>query len=152
MWEFIRKADFKFHAQSSESHILSVMPAIWVWTDAPVDFHARNRLKNSALKPMLNMLVVCTCVYVISFLGFPGGSAGKESACNAGDLGSIPVLGRSSGEGKGYPYTQKRKATYSILAWPEECHRLYSPRDCKELDTTERFSLHYFILKIFTGV
>ena len=31
------------------------------------------------------------------------GSAGKESACNAGDLGSIPGLGRSSGEGKGYP-------------------------------------------------
>ena len=37
------------------------------------------------------------------FLGFPGGSAGKESTCNAGDLGSIPGLGRSPGEGKGYP-------------------------------------------------
>ena len=36
-------------------------------------------------------------------MGFPGGSAGKESACNAGDLGLIPGLGRSSGEGKGYP-------------------------------------------------
>ena len=36
------------------------------------------------------------------FLGFPCGSAGKESACNAGDLGSIPELGRSPGEGKGY--------------------------------------------------
>ena len=35
--------------------------------------------------------------------GFPWGSAGKESACNAGDLGSIPGLGRSPGEGKGYP-------------------------------------------------
>ena len=34
---------------------------------------------------------------------FPGGSAGKESACSAGDLGSIPGLGRSPGEGKGYP-------------------------------------------------
>ena len=34
---------------------------------------------------------------------FPCGSAGKESACNAGDLGSIPGLGRSPGEGKGYP-------------------------------------------------
>ena len=38
-----------------------------------------------------------------SILGFPGGSAGKESACNAGDLGSIPGLGRFLGEGKGYP-------------------------------------------------
>ena len=37
------------------------------------------------------------------FLGFPGGSAGKESACNAGDLGLIPGLGISPGEGKGYP-------------------------------------------------
>ena len=37
------------------------------------------------------------------FLGFPGGSAGKESSCNAGDLGSILGLGRSPGEGKGYP-------------------------------------------------
>ena len=34
--------------------------------------------------------------------GFPGGSAGKESASNAGDLGSIPGLGRSPGEVKGY--------------------------------------------------
>ena len=34
--------------------------------------------------------------------GFPGGSAGKESACNAGDLGLIPGLGRSPEEGKGY--------------------------------------------------
>ena len=37
------------------------------------------------------------------FLGFPGGSAGKESACDEGDLRSIPGLGRSPGEGKGYP-------------------------------------------------
>jgi len=37
------------------------------------------------------------------YLGFPCGSAGKQSACNAGDLGLIPVLGRSLGEGKGYP-------------------------------------------------
>ena len=43
------------------------------------------------------------------FLDFPGGSAGKETTCNAGDLGSIPGLGRSPGEGKSYPI--------SILAW-----------------------------------
>ena len=36
-------------------------------------------------------------------LGFPCGSAGKESACNVGDLGSVPGLGKSPGEGKGYP-------------------------------------------------
>ena len=38
-----------------------------------------------------------------SFWGCPGGSDGKESACNAGDLGSIPGLGRSPGEGNGNP-------------------------------------------------
>ena len=38
-----------------------------------------------------------------SNLGFPGGSDGKESACSGGDLGSIPGLGRSSGEGYDYP-------------------------------------------------
>ena len=36
-------------------------------------------------------------------MGFPYSSVGKESACNAGDLGLIPGLGRSPGEGKGYP-------------------------------------------------
>ena len=37
------------------------------------------------------------------FVGFPCGSAGKESACSVGDLGWIPGMGRSPGEGKGYP-------------------------------------------------
>ena len=39
-----------------------------------------------------------------SILGFPGGSAGKEFAYNVRNLGLIPVLGRSPGEGKGYPF------------------------------------------------
>ena len=43
--------------------------------------------------------------YTVRFLhlGFPSGSAGKESACNVGDLGSISGLGRYPAEGKGYP-------------------------------------------------
>ena len=41
-------------------------------------------------------------------MGFPCGSAGKESACNVGDLGSTPGLGRSPGEGKGYPLQYSR--------------------------------------------
>ena len=40
---------------------------------------------------------------LILHLGFLGGSVGKTSTSNAGDLGSIPGLGRSPGEGKGYP-------------------------------------------------
>jgi len=57
------------------------------------------------------------------FLGFPCGSAGKESACNVGDLGSIPGLGRSPGEVfKGYTFQ------YSGLE---------NSMDCKESDMTE---------------
>ena len=59
------------------------------------------------------------------FLGFPNGSDGKESACNTGDLDLIPGLGRSPGEGKGYPLQ------YSCLenpmdggAWWATVHRV----------------------------
>ena len=42
-------------------------------------------------------------VYFMTLWGFPGGSYGKESACNAGDSDSVPGPGRSPGEGIGYP-------------------------------------------------
>ena len=61
------------------------------------------------------------------FLGFPGGSTGKESDCNAGYLGLIPGLGRSPGEGNGS----------TPVFWPGEFHRLYSTWGCKESDMTE---------------
>ena len=68
----------------------------------------------------LIMVIILQCIYIsnhhivhfkyINFLvnytpikGFPCGSAGKESACNEGDLDSIPGLGRSPGEGNSYP-------------------------------------------------
>ena len=63
---------------------------------------------------------------------FPCGSAGTESACNAGDLGLIPGLGRSLGEGKGYPLQ------YSGLENSVDC----IVHGVAELDTTEWFSLH----------
>ena len=65
------------------------------------------------------------------FLGFPCGSAGKESACNAGDLGSIPGLGRSLGEGNGCPLQD------SGLEISMDC---IVCRVAKESDTTERHS------------
>ena len=46
---------------------------------------------------------LCTFLLVTVFFPFPCGSAGKESTCSVGDLGSTPGLGRSPGEGKGYP-------------------------------------------------
>ena len=67
------------------------------------------------------------------FLGFSGGSAGKESTCNVGDPISIPELGRSPGGGHGNPIQ------YSCLKNPHGQRSLvgYSPRSRKELDVTE---------------
>ena len=64
-------------------------------------------------------------------MGFPGGSAGKESTCNAGDLGSIPGLGRFPGERKDYPLQ------YAGL----ENSMDHTPWGHTESDTTERLSL-----------
>ena len=67
------------------------------------------------------------------FWGFPGGSLGTESACNAGDPGSVPGLGRSPVEGHGDPLQ------YSCLENPTDrgAWRGYSPRGRKESDPTE---------------
>ena len=66
------------------------------------------------------------------FLGFPGGSDGKESTCNVGDLGSIPGLGRPPGGGHGNPLL------YFCLENPHGQRSLVgpSPWGCKELDIT----------------
>ena len=66
--------------------------------------------------------------YTKELLGFPGDSVGKESTCKAGDLGSIPGLGRSPGEGNCLP---------TPVFWPGDFHGLYSPWGRKESDTTE---------------
>ena len=103
--------------------------------------------------------------------GFPHSSVGKESACNAGDLGSIPGLERSTGEGIGYPLQYswasllaqlvkkppavwetwvqplgwedalKKETLPTLVFWPGEFHRLYSPWGCKVSDMTEWLSL-----------
>ena len=65
-------------------------------------------------------------------MGFPCGSAGKESACNAGDLDLIPELGRSPGEGNGSPLQ------YSGL---ENSMDYISPWGLKESNRTEKLSL-----------
>ena len=49
------------------------------------------------------MGLLLSCRLCLYHQGFPGGSAGKESSCSGGDLGSFPGLGRSAGEGNGYP-------------------------------------------------
>ena len=104
-------------------------------------------------------------------MGLPCGSAGKESTCNAGDPGSIPGLGRSTGEGIGCPLQYSWASPVAQLVknlpamwvdlgsipelgrslgvgngYPLQYNGLensmdYSPRGCKELDMTEQLSL-----------
>ena len=69
--------------------------------------------------------------------GFPCGSAGKESACNAGDLGSIPGLGRSPGERKGHPFQ------YSGLENSMDCIVHGVAKSQKRLSNFHFISLHY---------
>ena len=110
---------------------------------------------------------ISSVVRYILFLGFSDSSVGRESACNAGDPGSIPGSGRSVGEGIGYPFQYswvslmaqlvknpsavqetwanpwvgkipwRRERLPTPVLWPEEFHGLYSPWGHKELDTTE---------------
>ena len=71
---------------------------------------------------------------LLSVVGFPGGSGGKESACNAGDPGLIPGYRRYPGE----------ENSCSILVWRiQQIDNLvgYSSWVCKELDLTERLTL-----------
>ena len=62
------------------------------------------------------------------FPGFPCSLAGIESACSAGDLGSIPGLGRSHGEGERLP---------TPVFWPGGFHGLCSPWGSEEPDMTQ---------------
>ena len=78
-----------------------------------------------------------------STVGFPCGSASKESACNVGDLGSIPELRRSPGEGKGYPLQ------YSGLENSMDCivHGV-----AKSWTQLSNFHFHWGIVAVVSGL
>ena len=79
------------------------------------------------------VLIIKTISHLLLYLGFPGGSDSKESPCNAGDLSSIPRLGRSPGEGQG------NRLQYSCLENVNGQRSLEgcSPWGSKESDMTE---------------
>ena len=83
-------------------------------------------------------MLICQEIKIAPPRGFPGGSNGKESACDAGDVGLIPGVGRSPGEGHGNPLQ------YSGLENPRD----YSPWGRKESDTTEQLSLFTHLFEI----
>ena len=77
-------------------------------------------------------------------MGFPSGSDGKESVCNVGNLGSIPGLGRSPGEGNAYlfQYSCLENSMARALAG-------YSPWGWEESDRTEKLTLLLTFSKYF---
>ena len=132
----------------------------------------------SALCVLLSSYLTCShegAVFLTTAqyqMGFPHSSVGKESACNAGDPGSIPGSGRSTGEGIGYPLQYSwasfvaqlvknlpamwetwvwslgwedplEKGLPAPVFWPGEFHGMYSPWGHKESETTEQLSLHF---------
>ena len=108
-------------------------------------------------------------------MGFPCGSTGKESTCNAGDLGSIPGLGRSTGEGIGYTLPHSwvslvaqlvknppamQETWVQSLGWEDPREKgkathssilACSPWGRKESDTTERLHFHFSLSCIGEG-
>ena len=135
---------------------------VWLFT-VKLDFHILQVGVVHSL-PVIYGILLYECS---TLLGFPDSSVGKESACNAGDSSSIPGLGRSAGQGIGYPLQYswaslvaqlvknspqygrpglnpwvgnilwRRERLPSPVFWPREFHGLYSPRGHKEPDTTE---------------
>ena len=79
----------------------------------------------------INTKVVHPEVELLDHMGFPGGSDGKEFACNAGDPGSIP--------GSGNPQEEVTATHSNILAWGSLAS--YGSLSCKEMDTTEHTHL-----------
>ena len=114
-------------------------------------------------------------VYIWLLSSFPDSSVDKESACNAGDPGSISGSGRSTGEGIGYPHkyswaslvaqlVKNRTAVWETWVrspgWEDPLRKGTAthssilvrkiPWGSKELDTTERLSRHFTALIIYT--
>ena len=129
-------ADLKFYLQIFSAWEFP-KNSLLMWKYNPNSFHLS--LRGNLLSPILpsspNHLSHLEW-FSLSLL-FPCGSAGKESACNVGDLGSIPGLGGSPGEGKGYPLQ------YSGLEKSMDCivHGVSKSRTQQQLSLSSHFLL-----------
>ena len=74
---------------------MALLPSFLWLSNIPLHEYTTSSL---SIQPLMHIQVVS-----MSWLGFPGGSDDKEPACNARDMGQIPGLERSPGDGKGYP-------------------------------------------------
>ena len=105
--------------------------------DCPYDFYPGERLVVHSTNIYWALLLNARLFH--TSLGFPGFSEGKESACNVGDVGSIPGSGRAPGKGMATPVFLTREFHgQRTLAG-------YSPWGCKEFDTTEQLTLQALV-------
>ena len=100
-----------FYAPKFELYNLYQFGSFWP------KMRARKR-EMSGKHHLVPSLLVLNLSVTLFFLGSPCGSAGKESTCDVGDLGLIPGLGRSSGEGKGYSlqYSGLENSMYCVVS------------------------------------
>ena len=118
------------------------MSKLPIWNLGRVSRILRMRGAHHCLLNSLFLKHLLNTYYVpISILGFPCGSGGRESACNVGDLGLIPGLGRS-------PWRRERLPT--PVFWPGEFHGLYSPWGCRVAQDWATFTSH-LIARGFPG-
>ena len=103
---------------------------------------------NMQIQDMDTYMYLCIhiCTHYVYYMGVPGGSDGKESPCNAGDLSLIPRPGRYSRERNGYPLHY----SYLKIPWTEEPGRLQSMglQRLKHNWATNIFTFHVYYIYI----
>ena len=143
MIEHMHKIFFSIKIKGS-SHFVERLKihqgTISITTQSNITLNYMNMISHNWMLKLSNSLFSFN-IYLLStsYIYFPAGSEGKESACNSGDPGSIPGLGRSSGEGNGNPFQ------YSCLENPMDggAWRATVPWGRNESDTIDRLHFHF---------
>ena len=102
-WPCLLATNFLSSSLATWNDVVSTFPIISPEKEAPVLLALNGREVGHCLLMFSPRMLGTDSILPWASLGFLGGSAGKESTCSVGDLGLIPELGRSPGEGKGYP-------------------------------------------------
>ena len=103
-----------------------------MWQLAQANPIEKEHGEDGTMRGLTRPMTACSVINELVWRGFPGGSDGEESACSAGDAGSVPGSGRSPGEGNGNPLQ------YSCLGNPMDRGAWWAtaPGVARELDTT----------------